>query len=138
MSDPSSLSVADSSSVSLFPSDVPLSSSPSSFTRLEGSGSSQIEVFGRMRPSAKLARNQFHLDKQEKNVEFRVPKDQAAGYINNKKELYEFQFNGLFDPSATQEEVFEIVGKPVVHSVLQGYNGVNHQLTIQSLIIESF
>lgn len=34
-----------------------------------------------------------------------------------------FNFDKVFPPSATQEEIFEFVGKPIVEDVLTGYNG---------------
>lgn len=43
--------------------------------------------------------------------------------INNKKELYSFKMNRIFDDTATQEQLFEGIGKPVVENVLQGFNG---------------
>jgi kinesin family protein 6/9 len=46
-----------------------------------------------------------------------------VGYINNKKEVYEFKMNHIFDGTATQEDVFNGIGKKVVTNVLEGFNG---------------
>ncbi|PIK35188.1 putative kinesin-like protein KIF6 [Apostichopus japonicus] len=56
-------------------------------------------------------------------LSFAVPKDLAAGFINNKKEEYSFQFERSFDQNVKQDEVFEYVAKDVIDSVLSGYNG---------------
>jgi len=84
---------------------------------------STIQVYARLRPSPKLAKSQITLDPTSSRIEFRVPKESASGYINNKKEIYEFKFNQLFDTNTKQEEIFEQIAKPVVDSVLEGYNG---------------
>ena len=34
-----------------------------------------------------------------------------------------FTFDRVFVPTATQSEVFEAVGKPLVATILEGYNG---------------
>jgi len=102
------------------PSDLDLNDSSSSTQQHQ---SSTIKVYGRLKPSKKLAHSQFNIDTVNKAVTFFVPKDLSAGYINNKKETYEFKFTGLFDQSAKQEEIFEIIAKPIVDSVLEGYNG---------------
>ncbi len=46
-------------------------------------------------------------------VNFTVPKQEADGFINNKKEQYKFQFDYIFPTSCTQEDVFDVVAKPV-------------------------
>ena len=35
----------------------------------------------------------------------------------------EFKFNRVFDNSSNQNEIFDIVAKPVVNNCLDGYNG---------------
>lgn len=55
-------------------------------------------------------------------LSFAVPKDLAAGFINNKKEEYSFQFERSFDQNVKQDEVFEYVAKDVIdRSVLCGH-----------------
>ena len=45
------------------------------------------------------------------------------GYINNKRDQYKFKFERVFPQDTTQEEVFDVVAKPVAASVLEGFNG---------------
>ena len=35
-----------------------------------------------------------------------------------------FTFDAAYDPSCTQQEIYEQSAKPIVNSVMQGYNGV--------------
>ncbi len=46
------------------------------------------------------------------SVTFNVPKQEDA-VVNNKKELFKFQFDYIFPMSAQQEDVFNLVAKPV-------------------------
>ncbi|KAJ3338898.1 Kinesin- protein 6, partial [Gonapodya sp. JEL0774] len=55
--------------------------------------------------------------------EFDLPKDPEHGLVNNSKDSFDFRFDGVFDHNASQDEVFDVVAKPVVMSVLDGYNG---------------
>lgn len=57
------------------------------------------------------------------SISFTVPKDLADGYINNKREVYKFRFNKVFDQDCKQDEVFEEVAQGVIDNVLTGYNG---------------
>lgn len=65
----------------------------------------------------------YKIDYDKGELEFRVPKDASAGYINNQRELYNFTFNGMLDEKATQEQVFEVVARQMVDNALQGLNG---------------
>jgi kinesin family protein 6/9 len=51
-----------------------------------------------------------------------VPRDIRAGFVNNKREVYEFRFQGVFDQDSRQEEVFDRVAMPHVRGCLDGYN----------------
>lgn len=83
---------------------------------------STIQIYARVRPARPNTR--WHLtpdrywcsaDEQERaRIGFRVPKDQAAGMVNNQREAYDFRFDRVFDMTAGQEEVFDTVAKPVV------------------------
>lgn len=66
-----------------------------------------------------------------RSVEFRLPRDGAGGYINNKQEVYEFKMNHIFDADATQADIFEGIGKPVVQNVLEGFNGTIFAVSAQ-------
>ncbi|GFH07887.1 kinesin-like protein, partial [Haematococcus lacustris] len=52
-----------------------------------------------------------------------MPRDAAAGYVNNQREQYEFRFNGIIGPEAKQDEVFERVARNVVMGSIEGFNG---------------
>jgi len=84
---------------------------------------SQIEVYGRIRPSKLNDRSASVLSDDRRSIEFRLPRDQAAGSVNNKKELYEFKMQRIFDEQSTQHDVFEGIGRKVVDNVMQGFNG---------------
>ncbi|KAI8924527.1 P-loop containing nucleoside triphosphate hydrolase protein [Entophlyctis helioformis] len=62
-------------------------------------------------------------DSAKSRIGFHMPRDEAAGLINNQRESYEFRFDKLFDVDTKQEEVFDVVAKPVIQSTLEGYNG---------------
>ncbi|TPX35164.1 hypothetical protein SeMB42_g07223 [Synchytrium endobioticum] len=64
-----------------------------------------------------------HDDPALPRIAFFLPRSEAQGLINHSKENYEFAFDKIFDTTTTQEEVFDIVAKDTVLSVLDGYNG---------------
>lgn len=45
------------------------------------------------------------------------------GFVNNKKETYRFKFRHIFPMDCTQDDVFNVVSKPVIDSVIEGFNG---------------
>jgi kinesin family protein 6/9 len=83
---------------------------------------SSIQIYGRIRPLQKNPKIQntsgrYWINEEidgTPHVGFHVPKDELQGLINHKKENYEFKFNKIFDVDSEQEEVFDIVAKPVV------------------------
>jgi kinesin family protein 6/9 len=95
------------------------------------SNQATIQIFCRVRPVKKNSKLQYDQGRywisQESDgsarIGFHIPKDQLQGLINHSKENYEFKFNHLFDTDANQEEVFDLVAKPVVKSAMEGYNG---------------
>jgi kinesin family protein 6/9 len=44
------------------------------------------------------------VDQTENRVEFNIPRDASAGYVNNQREHYDFRFNGVIGPEAKQDE----------------------------------
>jgi hypothetical protein len=40
-----------------------------------------------------------------RQVDFNIPRDSGAGYVNNQREHYEYKFNGVIPPDAKQDEV---------------------------------
>ncbi len=84
-----------------------------------------IEVYARIRPSRTVtsAQNYTINDDPPSTVDFIVPKDVAAGVVNNQKERYQFGFHHIFDQKTTQQEVFDRLGRKIAVSVLDGFNG---------------
>ncbi|XP_041351930.1 kinesin-like protein KIF6 [Gigantopelta aegis] len=84
-----------------------------------------IQIFVRIKPTrAKIGL--YDVDEDEEacpRLTITVPRELASGFVNNKRENYKFRFQKVFDQKATQDEVFDSVGQPVIDNVLQGYNG---------------
>ena len=109
---------------------------------------SVIETYLRVKPvknsSAKSKEKNFSIDKLDKNVcmfhkitplkqsptassgsatsmnnsKYQLPKTYSQ--VNKRK--HTFQFNGIMDETATQNDVFRVVGTPTVQNVLDGFN----------------
>ncbi|KAI8819646.1 P-loop containing nucleoside triphosphate hydrolase protein [Fimicolochytrium jonesii] len=92
---------------------------------------STIQIYARVRPARpnsklRIDPNRYVCNSSETEkprIGFLIPKDEAAGMVNNQREAYDFQFDRVFDMGATQEEVFDVVAKPVALSAMDGYNG---------------
>eukprot|EP00051_Salpingoeca_urceolata_P019212 m.277772 g.277772 ORF g.277772 m.277772 type:complete len:776 (+) comp19376_c0_seq1:294-2621(+) len=92
-----------------------------------------IQIFGRIKPTRKAAsgvevdndgQQQQQQDSAQKAlVTFNVPRHAEDGLVNNKREVFKFRFNSVFQADSTQQQVFEAVALPVADSVLEGYNG---------------
>eukprot|EP00639_Heterosigma_akashiwo_P013845 CAMPEP_0206361628 /NCGR_PEP_ID=MMETSP0294-20121207/473_1 /ASSEMBLY_ACC=CAM_ASM_000327 /TAXON_ID=39354 /ORGANISM="Heterosigma akashiwo, Strain CCMP2393" /LENGTH=456 /DNA_ID=CAMNT_0053806545 /DNA_START=140 /DNA_END=1506 /DNA_ORIENTATION=- len=55
-------------------------------------------------------------------IHFNVPVDKSHLYIDNTKTNHNFKFNGVIPMEATQEQVFEKIGRPAVMNALDGFN----------------
>ena len=82
-----------------------------------------ISVFCRVKPSKETCRHESSSVDKLEQLEIVVPKLDTDGHVNNKNELHRYKFNEIFEQSAYQDQVFSKVAKPVVDSVLSGYNG---------------
>lgn len=80
-----------------------------------------ISTYLRCRP-CKRPSGFFELG-EDSVVQVEVPKEVVTGMANNKRNRWRFGFNGLIGTEATQDEVFETVARPVVDSVIEGFNG---------------
>ena len=80
-----------------------------------------ISTYLRCRP-CKRPSGFFELG-EDSVVQVAVPKEAVGGMVNNKRNRWRFGFNGLIGTEATQDEVFETVARPVVDSVIEGFNG---------------
>jgi hypothetical protein len=65
---------------------------------------SNIDIFLRVRP-VPTPSQRLQLDQTESKVEFNIPRDVSAGYVNNQREHHEFRFNEVIGPEAKQDEV---------------------------------
>ncbi|XP_063958101.1 kinesin-like protein KIF6 [Lytechinus pictus] len=85
-----------------------------------------IKIFCRIKPT-KAKTGLYEVDEDEdeepKRLSLVVPRDQASGFINNKKEEYAFRFEKVFEQKTKQDEIFEYVARDVVDNALMGYNG---------------
>lgn len=90
---------------------------------------STIKIYARVRPTRAKSKltttaGRYWLNKPaiqddsdpnaSPRIGFLVPRDESAGLINNQKESFEFKFDQLFDMDTKQEEVFDVVAKPVI------------------------
>ncbi|XP_046750291.1 kinesin-like protein KIF6 [Diprion similis] len=89
----------------------------------------EIKVFARLRPELKR-RNVVNYEihrRPRKHVEedyLVLWGAQKSGneFVDNRPESWNFAFHKIFDHGARQDEVFEDVAKPIIQSVLNGYN----------------
>mmetsp|Transcript_2784 Transcript_2784/g.9791 ORF Transcript_2784/g.9791 Transcript_2784/m.9791 type:complete len:822 (+) Transcript_2784:575-3040(+) len=87
-----------------------------------GSENTNIEIFLRLKPTPSPSKY-CEVEASEGQVEFNIPRDVAAGYVNNQREHYEYRFNGVLGMDAKQDEVFERVARRPVLGAMQGING---------------
>ncbi|TMW61922.1 hypothetical protein Poli38472_010985 [Pythium oligandrum] len=87
----------------------------------DSEGDSNIRIFLRVKPS-KRPSGFFAWDEDTSLMEYNIPKDVAAGLINNSRTSYKFRFNTVIGMEAKQAEVFDRVGRPCVESALNGFN----------------
>ncbi|KAF4316189.1 hypothetical protein BBO99_00007404 [Phytophthora kernoviae] len=80
-----------------------------------------IRIFLRVKPS-KRPSGFFSWDEDSNTMKYDIPKDVAAGLINNSRTMYKFRFDSVIGMEAKQEEVFDRVGRPCVDSALNGFN----------------
>ena len=123
----------DSSRLSTPSSSSPSSSSSAVTPQTSSAGSAQIQVYARIRPSKSLSPSHLSFDPYSSSVTLTLPPASTSApvqhadqftrdYINNQRLSYPFSFHGLFPPSASQEAVFNAVGRQCVSSLLEGYH----------------
>ncbi|GLI60663.1 hypothetical protein VaNZ11_002864, partial [Volvox africanus] len=83
---------------------------------------SGIDIYVRIKP-VQRASPRLVVDTNENKIEFNIPRNEAAGLVNNQREHFEFRFNGILTAEAKQDEVFERVARPAVMGAMSGYNG---------------
>mmetsp|Transcript_27944 Transcript_27944/g.39996 ORF Transcript_27944/g.39996 Transcript_27944/m.39996 type:complete len:596 (+) Transcript_27944:316-2103(+) len=80
-----------------------------------------IKVYLRIRPSKSSSKYFLRDDLDENMITFKIPKLENL-IVNNSRTLYNFKFHGILEQNATQEEVFNKVGKSAVQNILNGFN----------------
>ena len=87
-----------------------------------------IQTFLRIRPSKKPSGYFSIVDEDEEgrsvkgSLQVTLPDNFKSDYVNNSLLKHSFQFNGVIDMSASQEEVFDRVGVAAVQNALDGFN----------------
>ncbi|KXZ54349.1 hypothetical protein GPECTOR_5g430 [Gonium pectorale] len=80
-----------------------------------------VKVVVRTRPTATSASG-IKIGGDGNTVSVNVPKDQAAGPINNQQENFSFKFDGVLE-NVSQDAVYTSVAHEVVDGLMAGYNG---------------
>ena len=88
------------------------------------SPSSPIKIFLRTRPS-KRASSAITLDIERSVASFDLQKvaDFKDDWVNNTRTIYQFPFETVFGPESKQDELFEIMAKPLIDDAFEGING---------------
>lgn len=82
---------------------------------------SNVRIFLRVKPSRKPS-GFFAWDEEASLMKYDIPRDVAAGLINNSRTNYKFRFDAVLGMTASQDEVFDRVGRPCVLNALNGFN----------------
>lgn len=85
-----------------------------------------IKVFLRVRPD----RNRKAFDQrysvehtfESSKIQFHVDRRSESDVVNHSVEDYQFRFDRVFEPKATQEDIFNMVAKDCALSALDGFN----------------
>eukprot|EP00698_Gefionella_okellyi_P004368 TRINITY_DN14039_c0_g1_i1.p1 TRINITY_DN14039_c0_g1~~TRINITY_DN14039_c0_g1_i1.p1 ORF type:complete len:730 (-),score=199.31 TRINITY_DN14039_c0_g1_i1:78-2267(-) len=83
---------------------------------------SAVQVCVRTRPTDRFAHDVLNIDTTANTIGVFIPKDLASGYVNNQQERWNFKFDSILHNSP-QENVYDHCARPVVHSLLEGFNG---------------
>eukprot|EP00057_Strongylocentrotus_purpuratus_P018758 XP_011673232.1 PREDICTED: uncharacterized protein LOC763216 [Strongylocentrotus purpuratus] len=81
-----------------------------------------IKTYARIKPTVKPSKL---LDHESTNVAISVPQLQPSGQTRDRTATltHQFGFAGVFGPTSTQDEVFDLVASHIVDGFLSGYNG---------------
>ncbi|CAE7652453.1 KIF6 [Symbiodinium pilosum] len=82
---------------------------------------SNIKVFIRVRPGRPAPG--FKVDEERRTLVFEHEKTSPDYDVNNQKAAHSFQFDGVLGMQIKQQEVLDVIAKPVIEDVLQGVNG---------------
>ncbi|KAL4429074.1 hypothetical protein ABPG74_022160 [Tetrahymena malaccensis] len=91
-------------------------------TTSSSSNTGNIKVVCRVRPPNKKEIEQFEQGQQRQCIDF-APDEKTIKLNIPDSEKYQFTFDRIFGSDTTQQAIYEYSAKPVVQSVLEGYNG---------------
>eukprot|EP01083_Nonionella_stella_P161949 531082_1 len=92
-----------------------------------------IKVFARIRPTNNTSprrsrkgeqcqRDLYEVGEDVDSLELYIPSEVESDTFNNRCDHYRYKFKHVFEPEATQDSIYEKVGKPSVQRALEGYN----------------
>ncbi|OMJ80828.1 hypothetical protein SteCoe_18830 [Stentor coeruleus] len=83
------------------------------------SSESNIKVIARFRPLINIEKELT----ESKELELKFLNEFTVGIPKMMDEYETFSFDRVFNSNASQEEIFDFVGRPIIQEVLTGYNG---------------
>lgn len=83
---------------------------------------SPVRVFIRARPTNNFASKNIKIDESKGEILINIPKDASKGIINHQQENWQFNFDKIL-LNASQDMVFGLTAKDIVHGALDGYSG---------------
>ncbi|KAI8917458.1 armadillo-type protein [Entophlyctis helioformis] len=84
--------------------------------------SKHVKVVIRTRPTSSFAQDIITFGADKKSIHIHIPKNEEWGFINNQQENWDFKFDNILH-NASQENVYDECGGPIIRSLLDGYNG---------------
>ncbi|CAD8210486.1 unnamed protein product [Paramecium pentaurelia] len=81
-----------------------------------------IKVIVRTRPTVEFAYKNININENTGHIAINIPKSAEQGFVNHQQEDWGFTFDKVLQ-NASQEVVFDICGKELIHSALGGYSG---------------
>ena len=84
-------------------------------------GEGSIQVYLRVKP-IKAKTKYVSTDVDNSRLEFNIPVQKNLGTDNDRLRNAKFQFHGILDQGSKQPEVYELVAKDCVASVMAGFN----------------
>ncbi|CAG9335345.1 unnamed protein product [Blepharisma stoltei] len=91
--------------------------SDTSISVIQQPRASNIKVIGRFRPIV-----DYEMAYSDSLEVITFINEKTVG-IGQGKDLESFTLDRIFDPNSTQQEVYELAGKPTIEDVMTGYNG---------------
>lgn len=117
---PSATSVKSSAQSSISPERLEETTIP-----LNQADKGRVKVFVRIRPLFDGAGTVDNSESSARNMALSVEPElnQVTIVDNGKHRQQRFQFDGVFSPLSANNEIFDVIAKPLIHSALNGFNG---------------